>query len=41
MKALGSNIEGTESIKAEADVEYIIRVKGYETQGRYDISWIK
>lgn len=41
VKTLGSNIEGTESIKAEADVEYTIRVKAYGTRGSYEINWSK
>lgn len=41
VKTLGSNIEGTESIKVEEDVEYIISVKAYATGGSYDINWSK
>lgn len=38
VKTLGSNIEGNESIKAEADGDYTIRVKGNKTGGNYEVN---
>lgn len=41
LKILDSNIEGNENVKAEADGEYTIRVKGNGTRGSYDVNWSK
>jgi len=38
VKTLGSNIEGNESIKAETDGDYTIRVKGNKTGGNYEVN---
>lgn len=38
VKTLGSNIEGNESIKADVDGDYTIRVKGNKTGGNYEVN---